>query len=275
MPDVGERIVFIGGLHRSGTTLVARWVASHPDVSGLSGTGVPEDEGQHLQSVYPAALAHGGPGRFALDPAARLTEASSLITPDAARRLTDAWAPYWDVSKPVLLEKSPPNLVRMRFLRALFPHARFLMMIRHPIAAAMATRKWAHAGMDLLMRNWLTAHRYLLEDAGAVGLVGVVRYEDLVQDPAAELDRIFSFLSLEPFDGRWEPRSGLNERYFSEFGGSRLSWRSPLNYRLVRRHQREVEPFGYSLASPYYLPSSSPELERLRLPPREAGVKPE
>jgi hypothetical protein len=48
----GERLVFIGGLHRSGTSIVHRCLSDHPDVSGFQSTGVWEDEGQHLQSVY-------------------------------------------------------------------------------------------------------------------------------------------------------------------------------------------------------------------------------
>ena len=63
-----HRFVFLAGLHRSGTTLLARLLAAHPDISGLSGTGVPADEGQHLQSVYPAAKVYGGPGRFGFAP---------------------------------------------------------------------------------------------------------------------------------------------------------------------------------------------------------------
>ena len=59
-----HRFVFLAGLHRSGTTLLARLLAAHPEISGFSGTGEPADEGQHLQSVYPAARVYGGPGRF-------------------------------------------------------------------------------------------------------------------------------------------------------------------------------------------------------------------
>ena len=75
-----HRFVFLAGLHRSGTTLLARLLAAHPEISGFSGTGVPADEGQHLQSVYPAAKEYGGPGRFGFAPESHLTEASPLAS---------------------------------------------------------------------------------------------------------------------------------------------------------------------------------------------------
>ena len=78
--------MFVGGLHRSGTTLLGRCMSEHPQVSGFSGTGATEDEGQHLQTVYRAANEHGGPGRFGFDPAAHLTEDSPLVS-DESRRL--------------------------------------------------------------------------------------------------------------------------------------------------------------------------------------------
>ena len=102
------------GLHRSGTTPLARAIASHPQVSGLGATGVKEDEGQHFQSVYPPARQYGGAGRFARDERAHLTEMSPLVSPSNAQRLWDAWSPYWDLSRPCLLEKSPPNLIMGR-----------------------------------------------------------------------------------------------------------------------------------------------------------------
>ena len=36
----------------------------------------------------------------------------------------------------MLVEKSPPNIVRMRYLQALFPRASFVMILRHPVVVA-------------------------------------------------------------------------------------------------------------------------------------------
>ena len=137
--------VFVGGLHRSGTTLLGRCMAEHAQVSGFSGTGAREDEGQHLQTVYRAGKSHGGPGRFGFDPDAHLTEGSALVSDESRRLLLEQWGPHWDMSRPVLVEKSPPNLIRTRFLQALFPGARMIALVRHPVAVAGATRQFGRA----------------------------------------------------------------------------------------------------------------------------------
>ena len=116
-----HRFVFIGGLHRSGTTFLWRCMGEHPLVSMFPITLRPPAEGQLLQSVYPRASVYGGPGRFGFSPEAHLTEGSPLVSAESRMRLLADWAPLWDLDKPVLLEKSPPNLIRGRFLQALFP----------------------------------------------------------------------------------------------------------------------------------------------------------
>jgi hypothetical protein len=267
---IEERLVFVGGLHRSGTTPLARWLADHPCVGGLTRTGVYEDEGQHLQSVYPIAAAHGGPGRFTLDPESRLTENSPLVTPDAPGRLLEAWSPFWDASKQVLVEKSPPNLVRMRFLRALFPSARFIVVVRHPVAVAIATRKWARLGMGALLRYWFAGHEHLVEDARQVGTVAVVRYEDLMASPAEELDRLFAFLSLPPHDADWPVRRGINDAYFAQYRPSSRPWRRISETRAARRYEDQAAKFGYSLLEPGRLGESALEIRELRPAPRTA-----
>jgi hypothetical protein len=91
-----HKFVFICGLHRSGTSILHDMLRRHPEVSGFSGTGVPKDEGQHLQSVFPSARYYGGPGRFGFHPEAHMTEDHPLMTASFQAQLLSEWEPYWD-----------------------------------------------------------------------------------------------------------------------------------------------------------------------------------
>ena len=245
-----HRLVFVGGLHRSGTTPMTRLLAGHPQVSGFAGTGVKEDEGQHLQDVYPSARAYGGAGRFALDSRAHLTETSALVTAENAEKLFAQWSAHWDLSRPVLVEKSPPNIVMTRFLQALYPDARFLVMVRHPAVVALSTSKWRQSTpLRSLVENWLRAHETFLADAAGLRSVHVVKYEDLVGQPQRTLEEVGRFLELDgaiPAGTLESGRSDAYERRWRALTESRLPWRR----RSVRRILDELEPrvgrFGYS-----------------------------
>lgn len=246
-----HRLVFVAGLHRSGTTATAQLLSSHPQVSGLTATGQKEDEGQHLQDVYPAARTHGGAGRFAFTPAAHLTEQSPLATPTSAARLLEQWGPYWDLARPVLVEKSPPNLVMTRFLQALYPQARFVVVVRHPVVVALSTSKWAgFTPLRRLVEHWVRAHEIFLADAPHLGQVHVVTYEHLVRDPAATLATLGAFLGLDgaiPQESVDAQRSTGYARRWEELRASR----NPLHRRALSTMQREygdrIERFGYRL----------------------------
>lgn len=246
-PVAASRLVFVGGLHRSGTSALARVLSEHPDVSALAGTGVKEDEGQHLQSVYPPARAHGGPGRFATAEA-HLTESSPLVSDANAQALIRAWAPYWDTSRGLLVEKSPPNLIRGRFLQEMFPGSSLVVVIRHPVVVALSTAKWRrlasrrwwrYTSMRGIVDHWFRAHEMLRSDSSHLARLHVVKYEELLSDPATELSRLQEFLGLasplrssafapghtERYQARWEqmsrrwPATAVRRRVENEFGG--------------------------------------------------------
>ncbi|HEU0102879.1 MAG TPA: sulfotransferase [Mycobacteriales bacterium] len=251
MTAAGHGLVFVAGLHRSGTTPLARVLSEHPQVSGFSGTGATEDEGQHLQQVYPPARVHGGSGKFAFSPAAHLTEQSPLAVPANAERLLQQWSPYWDLGRPVLVEKSPANLLMTRFLQALFPQARFVVVVRHPVVVALSTRKWVRrTTLPRLVEHWLAAHEILLADAPHVRALHVLSYEHLVADPAGTLEGVRDFLGLDGDIPAGSVDARRSSRYEQEWAALRTS-RNPWHRRQVRRIETQlgdrVRRFGYDL----------------------------
>lgn len=256
---MAERLIFVGGMHRSGTTPLSRALASHAQVAGLVGTGVPEDEGQHLQRVYPRIRQHGGMGRFALREASHLTEESELATPAAARRLLEAWTPYWALDRDFLLEKSPANMIMGRFLQALFPGSAQVVVVRHPVVTALALQKWnptivarngrRRVNFDTLLRNWFRAHEILRADSSHMRRLFVLRYEDLISRPGEVTAPLTSFLGLDspiPVDSI---RTGHNSAYASAWRG--FADGSILRRRAYRgavvRYSHAAASWGYSM----------------------------
>lgn len=248
-----HRFVFVAGLHRSGTTLLARLLAAHPLVSGFSGTGAPADEGQHLQSVYPSDHLYGRPGRFGFAPEMHLTEESALRSFTNARRLFDEWAGYWDLSRPVLLEKSPPNLIKTRFLQALFPNSSFVVIVRHPIPVSIPTAKWRGTRRyQRLFEHWFCCHEIFEADRPHLARVHLIHYEQLVREPASVLRGIFEFLELDPIPPSEQVDVAANDRYFKRWRQLKHDPRLRLYLDLASlRYERRARRWGYSLVRPH------------------------
>jgi hypothetical protein len=247
-----HRFVFVAGLHRSGTTLLARLLAAHPEISGFSGTGAPADEGQHLQTVYPSDHEYGRPGRFGFAPEMHLTESAPLASEQAARRLFEEWSPHWDLSRPLLLEKSPPNLIKTRFLQALYPGAAFVVIVRHPIPVSIPTAKWRGTRRyDRLLEHWLHCHALFQADRKHLHRVHVLAYEQLVRDPAGVLRGIFEFLGVEPIPPSEPVDSQANEKYFQRWKELKHDPRMRAYLDLVSlRYEHRVRRYGYSIVRP-------------------------
>lgn len=240
-PD--QKLVFIGGLHRSGTSLLHAILRDHPAISGFEHTGVPEDEGQHLQSVYPPARVFGGPGKFCFHPQSHMDESNTLATPRSRENLWQDWSKFWDTSKPVLIEKSPPNLIRTRFLQALFPEAYFIMVTRHPATVAFATQKWSHTSIPSLLSHWQRAHRLFLKDKPYLQRVCVIRYEDMVQNLQGVLTQLYDFLGLEMHSPQHNVSAEQDKNYTVQWQHYQVE--NPIISRLARWRVTSARKFGY------------------------------
>lgn len=190
------RYLFIGGLHRSGTSLVNRLANALPGAGGITGSDAPENEGVYLQGAIAHTAQSGRPMHFATNPAEHLTEDHPLNSLETKTRLENDWAPWFAPDLRWRVEKSPVNLTRMRLLQQLFPMSQFIIVLRHPEAVAASVASWVDAPAEQLIDPWIAAQAQLLGDLPYLHAVMVLRYEDIVADTPKALRRIAAFLDL-------------------------------------------------------------------------------
>lgn len=231
-PWTERQFLFVGGMHRSGTTLLARILSSSSQTAGLESSGAHMGEGQFLQTVYPRDRVFGGVTSWALSAESHFTE--SNVHDGDAEGLWNSWSPHWDLSARYLVEKTPANISKSRYLQEMFPNSTFVIITRHPVVQALAVRKWSPTrrgrwGLEFsdLIHNWVIAQERFLADRPRLRNCIVLRYEDLVRDSATQIRALGNALELdldgaaEQFDGRnagryreeWEQR--LARTYFS------------------------------------------------------------
>ncbi|WP_022708476.1 sulfotransferase family protein [Paracoccus zeaxanthinifaciens] len=212
---LSHRYVFVGGLHRSGTSLVARIVAGLPGVGAIRNAPVPENEGVYLQGAIAHTAQHGRPMHFATDPAQHLTEGCAHDSLATRQRLEADWAPWFDEGA-WRVEKSPVNLTRMRLYQQLFPLSQFVVVMRHPQAVAAAVSKWVDMPQDRMIGHWIDAHLQVAQDLAHLHAVMVLRYEDLVARPDAHRDALAAFLGIPPARGAEAVRDGNGDYAYGD-----------------------------------------------------------
>ena len=156
-------------------------------------------EGQHLTTAFPRPDLLGV-GRLW---SSRLEEFRWNEEHDAAPALQAKrdWAPLYSNEQGILLEKSPPNTVRSRWLQRNFYPSRFLAIVRNPYAVCEGIRRRKEYQIDKAALHWKTANECLLSDLEHIERKLLIRYEALTDDPPHSFAQIADFLNLDtPFD---------------------------------------------------------------------------
>jgi hypothetical protein len=100
-----------------------------------------------------------------------------------------------------LLEKSPPNALRSRWLQEYFRPSRFIAIFRHPYAVCEGIRRRDGHSIEDAARHWTRTYQQLLDDVNHLRYCLCITYEELCAEPWAHLHLMEQFLGLDvPFD---------------------------------------------------------------------------
>lgn len=223
--DASQRFVVIG-FPRSGTTLLSQLLDAHPDISCPPETYLFSAAGRFLaeqSSVEgPPIGVLSGLGFLGITPEEVMAPLRDMVFGFHDRIAGDA---------KVWVEKTAVDIFHLEELEALLAgHVRFIVMVRHPLdviasnmdlAAALGaqlpemfaltrgvngpTEGFAQAWIDRM--EALSAFVERNSDAAYV-----LRYEDLLNEPAARLDALFEFMGVAA------DSAGVIERAFSQPG---------------------------------------------------------
>lgn len=193
-PHGGTGLIFIVGMFRSGTSLIERVLAGHPDV-------VDGGETWQLSACLRQATDHDSlrvvdATIIARAPTADFTEVRARMLHYAAWR---AGGRSW------LTEKLPSNFLNMGFILHAFPEARIVHMRRDPMDTCFSNLRTFFSGAapyacdPLDMADYYLRYRDLMSHwhALAPGRILDVDYAAFVADPEAQARRLLGYCGLD------------------------------------------------------------------------------
>ena len=207
-----ERLLFLIGAPRSGSTLTARMLGAHPAIFAPPET--------HLLTPLAHLGFYASVEKAPYDPIITRQGAHELVRTlpggeadylAALRACSDAvYERLLQASgRALLLEKTPAYALVLDFVAKLYPEAKYLVLTRHPLAVWSSyvesffdgDHDAAHQNNPLLERYVPAIARFLREEQ--VPLLHV-RYETLVEEPEAEMRRVCAFLGIDFVPGMVE-----------------------------------------------------------------------
>lgn len=104
------------------------------------------------------------------------------------------WLKYWDISRPILLEKSPPNLIRAVVIESYFQPAYFVCMVRNPYAHCEGLIRRNNRKPDEAAAFTVKCLMYQKANIEALSRVLFFTYEELASDSDGVRERLIEFL---------------------------------------------------------------------------------
>ena len=216
--DRGMPLIFIGGVPRSGTTLMRVMLDAHPDIRCGEET-----------RVIPRLL--GMRSQWSRSPreSKRLQEAGvsdEVMDSALAAFILEVIAKHGDPA-PRLCNKDPFTLKSSVYLSQMFPNSKFMLMIRdgRAVVHSIISRKVTISGFDLksyknCLQKWNSAMESMYYQCLRVGPHRClpVYYEQLVLHPVEWTKKILRFLDIP-----WDPAVLHHEQFINKEGGVSLS----------------------------------------------------
>lgn len=187
------------------------------------------------------------------------------------------WDKVWDLSKPILLEKSPPHLLRAQTIEENFENAHFIVMVRNPYAYCEGTKRRGRVGVGYgrdagyaqIAGGWVRESRHQLQNLRTLKRVLHLNYEALTDNPAETVSRLLAFMpALEKLDPEAtfmiHSLSGWVERPLTNLNAKQIARLSAEDIAKINagleKHTDLLAYFGYRLMVGAYSPSDRTRL---------------
>ena len=112
--------------------------------------------------------------------------------------IKNEWLKYWDVTKPILLEKSPPHIARIQEIKKYFKPSYFICMVRDPYAQceSIIRRNGADYDVEEAARFVIRCLYFQKDNIEKLDNILFFSYEELTTNPASISQKLKLFLPL-------------------------------------------------------------------------------